>query len=372
MLGKSTLIFLGLLALITLSLAQARQGADEQEPPGNLIDIDTEIGKEKEEVPEESGSGIDPDENDDDDLDKSSGSGSGSRMTEEVETDSTTPKPLTPCENLREASKHLLGNYVPRCTPSGQYAPMQCRGHPGTGKCWCSDSNGAEIPGTALDPPRAPDCENGDNLHPCVFKLVQHIRSPMYGTFRPRCKMNGEFEELQCHGSECFCVDARGEKIYGTEVPIHDGQTEKCITITTQEATVPPLIEPDSGIVVEGGKPRKPKPQEPGYTVAPETPATDTELDHKDNNEIPEDDENNETGDDPEKASVASAHIMTQPGLLAAIIGGAVVGLLCAILLVMFIVYRMRKKDEGSYALDEPRKKSTYSPINQSEKEYYA
>merc|ERR1712203_40163 len=44
-----------------------------------------------------------------------------------------------------------------------------------------------------------------------------------------------------------------------------------------------------------------------------------------------------------------------QPGILAAVIGGAVVGLLCAILLVMFIVYRMRKKDEGSYALDEPK-----------------
>lgn len=37
----------------------------------------------------------------------------------------------------------------------------------------------------------------------------------------------------------------------------------------------------------------------------------------------------------------------SQPGILAAVIGGAVVGLLCAILLVMFIVYRMRKKDEG-------------------------
>merc|ERR1712088_835499 len=45
-----------------------------------------------------------------------------------------------------------------------------------------------------------------------------------------------------------------------------------------------------------------------------------------------------------------------QPGILAAVIGGAVVGLLCASLLVMFIVYRMRKKDEGSYALDEPKR----------------
>ncbi|XP_067666218.1 syndecan-like isoform X2 [Haliotis asinina] len=359
MFGKSTLIFLGLLALLTLSLAQPRPGADEQE----------------EEVPEESGSGIDPDD-DEDDLEKSSGSGSGGRMTDEEEAN-TTPKHLTPCENLREASKHLLGNYVPRCTQSGQYAPMQCRGHPGTGKCWCSDSNGAEIPGTALEPPMAPDCETGKNLHPCVFKLVQHIRSPMYGTFRPRCKMNGEFEELQCHGSVCFCVDQRGRKIFGSEVPILEGHKDNCdayMSTTTEEPTLPPVIEQNGGIIVEGGKPRKPK-TDPGYTYTPEMPATDTELGSKeDENEIPEDDdeETNETGDDPEKASVASAHIMTQPGLLAAIIGGAVVGLLCAILLVMFIVYRMRKKDEGSYALDEPRKKSTYSPINQSEKEYYA
>jgi syndecan 2 len=48
--------------------------------------------------------------------------------------------------------------------------------------------------------------------------------------------------------------------------------------------------------------------------------------------------------------------LFTQPGKLATVICGAVVGLLCAILVVMFIVYRMRKKDEGSYALDEPRR----------------
>ena len=32
---------------------------------------------------------------------------------------------------------------------------------------------------------------------------------------------------------------------------------------------------------------------------------------------------------------------------VAAVVGGTVVGLLCIILLVMFIVYRMRKADEG-------------------------
>jgi hypothetical protein len=57
-----------------------------------------------------------------------------------------------------------------------------------------------------------------------------------------------------------------------------------------------------------------------------------------------------------------------------AVIGGAVVGLLCAILLVFFIVYRMRKKDEGSYALDEPKSPSQYGYAYQKAptKEFYA
>lgn len=60
--------------------------------------------------------------------------------------------------------------------------------------------------------------------------------------------------------------------------------------------------------------------------------------------------------DDKRPAMEHASSFFAQPGVLAAVIGGAVVGLLCAILVVMFIVYRMRKKDEGSYALDEPRR----------------
>jgi hypothetical protein len=55
------------------------------------------------------------------------------------------------------------------------------------------------------------------------------------------------------------------------------------------------------------------------------------------------------------------------------VIGGAVVGLLCAILLVMFIVYRMRKKDEGSYSLDEPKRSTSANPYARgANKEFYA
>lgn len=67
-------------------------------------------------------------------------------------------------------------------------------------------------------------------------------------------------------------------------------------------------------------------------------------------------------------------NFFAQPGILAAVIGGAVVGLLFAILVVMFIVYRMRKKDEGSYALDEPKRSpqsNSYSK-NHNNREFYA
>lgn len=60
--------------------------------------------------------------------------------------------------------------------------------------------------------------------------------------------------------------------------------------------------------------------------------------------------------------------------LSTAIIGGSVVGLLFAILIVMFIVYRMRKKDEGSYALDEPKRSPAVNSYakNGTNREFYA
>uniref|UniRef100_A0A0K0FNU7 Syndecan n=1 Tax=Strongyloides venezuelensis TaxID=75913 RepID=A0A0K0FNU7_STRVS len=70
----------------------------------------------------------------------------------------------------------------------------------------------------------------------------------------------------------------------------------------------------------------------------------------------------------------ASIHILTKPGFLAVIVGGLVIGILIVILFIMFIIYRMRKKDEGSYALDEPSQPPHYSYAYQKAptKEFYA
>lgn len=83
---------------------------------------------------------------------------------------------------------------------------------------------------------------------------------------------------------------------------------------------------------------------------------------------------NNEVLISDAKAEDRTASFFAQPGILAAVIGGAVVGLLCAILVVMFIVYRMRKKDEGSYALEEPKRSpapNSYAK-NGTNREFYA
>jgi len=69
----------------------------------------------------------------------------------------------------------------------------------------------------------------------------------------------------------------------------------------------------------------------------------------------------------------SSTSFFAKSGTMAAVIGGAVVGLLCAILCVMFVVYRMRKKDEGSYALDEPKRSPTANSYSKPpNREFYA
>jgi hypothetical protein len=76
---------------------------------------------------------------------------------------------------------------------------------------------------------------------------------------------------------------------------------------------------------------------------------------------------------DPPRQTHPSASFFAKPGTLAAVVGGAVVGLLCAILCVMLVVYRMRKKDEGSYALDEPKRSPAVNSYSKPpSREFYA
>jgi len=66
-------------------------------------------------------------------------------------------------------------------------------------------------------------------------------------------------------------------------------------------------------------------------------------------------------------------NLFSKPAILVGIVGGIVIGMLSAILLVMFIIYRMRKKDEGSYALEEGSRKSpSHAYTRVSSREFFA
>lgn len=55
-------------------------------------------------------------------------------------------------------------------------------------------------------------------------------------------------------------------------------------------------------------------------------------------------------------------HIIPHCACIVGIIGGAVIGLLCAVLLVMFIVYHMRKKDSDPvFMIDRPSRSPSKS-----------
>lgn len=56
---------------------------------------------------------------------------------------------------------------------------------------------------------------------PCVRKQLEARRNKRLGVFVPRCRPDGGYKEVQCHGSVCFCTDEDGEEITGTRVPRH-------------------------------------------------------------------------------------------------------------------------------------------------------
>ncbi|XP_048880966.1 syndecan-2-A-like [Brienomyrus brachyistius] len=68
---------------------------------------------------------------------------------------------------------------------------------------------------------------------------------------------------------------------------------------------------------------------------------------------------------------VSSESLFQRTEVLAAVITGGVIGLVFAVFLVLLLVYRMRKKDEGSYELGE-RKPTSAAYQKAPTKEFYA
>ncbi|BHF65149.1 Cell surface proteoglycan [Sparganum proliferum] len=68
------------------------------------------------------------------------------------------------------------------------------------------------------------------------------------------------------------------------------------------------------------------------------------------------------------------SEILTQPGVIAGIVGSTIAGVFLLILLILFCIYRLRKRDEGSYSLDEPKKSpsASNSYTQAPDREFYA
>lgn len=116
---------------------------------------------------------------------------------------------LTPL--LRACSGHDVtkhATFLPRCTPSGAFQEIQCH----AGECWCVDSQGDEVLGsrTAGCPTRCPSvCERQQQS---ALKMSANIAAGAE-LYVPACSEDGDFLPLQCVGSRCFCVDAKGNNV---------------------------------------------------------------------------------------------------------------------------------------------------------------
>ncbi|XP_072503112.1 syndecan-1 isoform X2 [Notamacropus eugenii] len=71
-------------------------------------------------------------------------------------------------------------------------------------------------------------------------------------------------------------------------------------------------------------------------------------------------------------ATGASQGILDRKEVLGGIIAGSLVGLLFAVFLVGFMLYRMKKKDEGSYSLEEPKQADGAYQKPHRQEEFYA
>lgn len=70
--------------------------------------------------------------------------------------------------------------------------------------------------------------------------------------------------------------------------------------------------------------------------------------------------------------AAGTSGIMDRKEVLGGVIAGGLVGLVFAVFLVAFMLYRMKKKDEGSYSLDEPKQSNGGYQKPHKQEEFYA
>jgi len=140
---------------------------------------------------------------------------------------------------------------VPRCKGDGTYEDVQCSED--TGECWCVNSLGVEQRGTRsqefVSCPGMGMCKgnylgvlrgslnyNGRLTKFCLSSmrfetgtgLTRCQQEYLQGRYKPLCTPEGSYEDIQCQGTACFCVNERGDEIAQsrTELPVKPNCTK--------------------------------------------------------------------------------------------------------------------------------------------------
>jgi len=175
-------------------------------------------------------------------------------------------------------------------------------------------------------------------------------QSSSFEGYRPQCTETGAFVPMQCYEAtgECWCVNSKGNQI---------GEQYR--------APKKPACYPDSGIPRPDGRQSTVRPDLEDFTII------DSATGPNYNMKSPKNERNQEDPDiEPLPPKNWFDYLLHNPLILAGAIGGSVLLLVIIILMLMFCIYRMRKKDEGSYSLDEPRQ--TFNYTRAKDQEFFA
>lgn len=56
----------------------------------------------------------------------------------------------------------------------------------------------------------------GGYRKPCQEQYWAALRNSQSASYVPKCRRDGDFEQLQCDGQDCWCVETQGREINGT------------------------------------------------------------------------------------------------------------------------------------------------------------
>ncbi|CAL1286061.1 unnamed protein product [Larinioides sclopetarius] len=113
------------------------------------------------------------------------------------------------CEKQRKRALKAKEKWVPECTESGEFKPLQCK-QDGS-ECKCMRPDGTHIK------------EFSSKIKSCACHAhLDRVRAKfgrMVGVYKPQCEEDGTYKRTQCHGSigSCWCVDEKGQKTNKTD-----------------------------------------------------------------------------------------------------------------------------------------------------------